>query len=100
MSSSVQIEQTLHGGASALKSTYEDARVKAIPYVPVFLASVPIGIPKPTIPESEQITEVMQRDLSMIVTGKTTPQKGLDAMALDIKDVLGSKAALRYPATR
>lgn len=97
MTPKVQIEQTLKGGASALKTTYDDPRVKAIPYVPVFLASVPIAIPKPTIPESEQITEIMQRDLSTIVTGKQTPQDGLDSMATEIQKVLGTKAKMRYP---
>jgi multiple sugar transport system substrate-binding protein len=100
MSRSVQIQQTLGGGASALRSTYDDPRVKKIPYVPVFLVSVPIGIPKPTIPESSEITEVMQKDLSKIVTRQVTVKQGLDTMALEIKAILGDKAKLKYPVSR
>lgn len=99
LSQDVQVRQTLKGGASARKTTYDDPRVKAIPYVPVFLESLPIGIPKPTIPESSQITEVMQRALSEIVTRKQPPQGGLDAMALEIQRILGSKAKMRFPPT-
>jgi multiple sugar transport system substrate-binding protein len=97
MSRNVQVEQTLHGGASALRSTYADPRVKKIPYVPTFLASIPIGVPKPTIPESSEITEIMQRNLSQIVTRRVTPRQGLDAMAVQIQQALHGKAKLRYP---
>jgi multiple sugar transport system substrate-binding protein len=99
LSPDVQIQQTLKGGASARKATYDDPRVKAIPYVPVFLESVPIAIPKPTVPESEQITEVMQKALSEIVTRKRSPQDGLNAMALEIQRILGSKAKMRFAVT-
>ncbi|HEY0313196.1 MAG TPA: sugar ABC transporter substrate-binding protein [Allosphingosinicella sp.] len=97
MSRNVQIQQTLHGGASALQSTYQDPRVRRIPYVPTFLQSIPIGVPKPTIPESSQITEIMQRGLSQIVTRRTSPEHGLDAIAIQIGQVLRGKAKLRYP---
>lgn len=99
LSPQVQVQWTLKGGASPRKTTYEDPRVRAIPYVPVFLQSIPIAIPKPTIPESEQITEVMQRRLSEIVTRKKSPQEGLNDMALEIQRILGSKAKLRFPVT-
>ena len=93
----MQIEQTLHGGASALQATYDDPQVKKIPYVSTFLASIPIAVAKPTIPESAEITEIMQRNLSQIVTKRVTPKQGLDAMAVQIHQLLGDKAKLRYP---
>ncbi|UTW59515.1 sugar ABC transporter substrate-binding protein [Kordiimonas sp. SCSIO 12603] len=96
MSQSVQVAQTLAGGASALKSTYQDENVKSIPYVPVFLESVPVAIPKPTVPESAQITEVMQKGLSEILVGKVTPKDGLDNIAIQLKEILGDKAQMRY----
>jgi multiple sugar transport system substrate-binding protein len=99
MSAPVQKAQTLRGGASAMVATYDDPQVRRIPYVPTFLASVPVGIPKPTIPESSQITEIMQRGLSEIVTGRRSPKAGLDALATEIANILPGKATLRYPVS-
>jgi hypothetical protein len=31
------------------------------------------------------------------VTGKESPQSGLDKLALDLQTILGSKGKLRYP---
>jgi multiple sugar transport system substrate-binding protein len=96
MRKNVQMEQTLKGGASGLQAIYEDPQVRNIPYVPTFLASIPIGKPKPTIPESAQMTEVMQQKLSEIVTKKRTPQEGLDAAGVEIQRILGDKAKMRF----
>ena len=71
--------------------------MKEKPYTPAFLASVPIAREKPTIPESSQMTEAAERHLSEIVTGKESPQSGLDKLALSLKDILGGKVKLRYP---
>jgi multiple sugar transport system substrate-binding protein len=100
MSPEVQIQETLQGSQSPMKATYQDPRVSQLPYTPVFLASVPIAIPKPTIPESARITEVMQRGLYEIVTRKRTPREGLDMLALEIQKILGTKARLRYPVAK
>jgi multiple sugar transport system substrate-binding protein len=97
MSDQVQIPQTLNGSSSIRTSVYEDSRVTEKPYTSVFLASVPVGKEKPTIPESSQMTEAAERRLSAIVTGKESPQSGLDKLALDLQQILGSKAKLRYP---
>jgi multiple sugar transport system substrate-binding protein len=97
MSDQVQIQQTLHGSSSIRTSVYEDPMVKEKPHTPVFLASVPIAKAKPTIPESSQMTEAAERRLSEIVTGKESPQSGLDKLALDLQNILGSKGKLRYP---
>jgi len=97
MSNQVQTQQTLHGSSSIRTSVYEDPMVKEKPYTSVFLASVPIAKAKPTIPESAQMTEAAERRLSEIVTGKESPQSGLDKLALDLQTILGSKGKLRYP---
>ena len=97
MSPSVQVQQTLQGGTSARKSTYDDARVRALPYTAAFLASIGSSKPKATIPESPQITDASVRQLSRIVSGKSSPQVGLDDLALDIQKILGNKTRLRYP---
>src|SRR5262249_47767581 len=99
MSPRVQREQTIRGGSSAMKATYDDPAIQRIPYVPTFLASIPIAIPKPTIPESSEITEIMQRGLSEIVSGRKTPKAGLDGIAVAIGKTLEGKVKLRYPPT-
>jgi multiple sugar transport system substrate-binding protein len=97
MSTEVQVQQTLHGSASARKSTYDDPRVQALPYTSTFLASVAIAKQKPTIPESARMTEAMERRVFEIVSGKVSPQTGLDGLALDLQPILGGKVKLRYP---
>jgi multiple sugar transport system substrate-binding protein len=97
MSDQVQVQQTLDGSSSIKTSVYDDARVKEKPYTSAFLASVPIAKEKPTIPEASQMTEAAERRLSEIVTGKESPQSGLDKLALDLQNILGSKGKLRYP---
>jgi multiple sugar transport system substrate-binding protein len=97
MSTEVQVNQTLQGGGSLRKSTYEDTKVKELPYTTAFLADLPVAVGKPTIPESSQITDAMVARLSEIVSGKSTPQSGLDQLALDLKSILGAKSQLRFP---
>lgn len=99
MSAEVQVEQTIHGGASLRKSTYENVKVKELPYTSAFLDALPVAEGKPTFPESPQMTDAMVPRLSEIVSGKTPPQAGLDELALDLKSILGSKARLRFPVT-
>ncbi len=81
----VQVAQTLRGSSSIRKSTYDDSAVKKLPYTPVFLASIPIAMPKPTVPESDAMTQAAVKRLYEIVSGKTSAQQGLDALALDMQ---------------
>ncbi len=92
----VQVEQTLRGSSSIRKSTYEDAAVEKLPYTSAFLASGPIARPKPTVPESDAMTQAAVKRLYGIVSGKTSAQQGLDALALDLQGMLSGKARLRY----
>ena len=96
MSAQVQVQQTLQGSASARKSTYDDPKVKELPYTSTFLASVPVAKLKPTIPEAAQMTEAMESHLAEIVSGRTTAKAGLDSLALDIQRILGYRTRLRY----
>jgi multiple sugar transport system substrate-binding protein len=98
MSEQVQVQQTLKGGASIRESTYDDPNVKAIPYASTFLASVPVAISKPTIPESAAMIDAMEKHVSEIVAGGTSARSGLDALALDLQHILGGTARLRDPA--
>lgn len=97
-SAQVQVQQTLKGGASVRESTYDDPNVKAIPYTSTFIASVPVAKSKPAIPESAAMIEAMEKRLAEILSGRASVQSGLDAVALDLQHILGSKAHLRYPA--
>ncbi len=97
LSNQMQVQQALKGNGSLRISTYDDPAVKAIPYTPTFLASVPIAIAKPTIPEASKIADATAQRISDILTGKDSPQSGLDKLALDIQKLLGGKAKLRYP---
>jgi multiple sugar transport system substrate-binding protein len=97
MSAQVQDQQVLHGSSSIRKSTYDNPAVAALPYTSTFVASIPIAKAKPTIPESPAMIEAMKRRLSEIVNGRSSPQAGLDNLALDLQSILGDRARLRYP---
>ena len=97
MSQPVQEAQTRHGSSSVLRAAYNEAVIKSLPYWQAFLAGVPVGIPKPTIAESDQMTQAAVVRLGAIVAGKISSQQGLDALALDLKTILGDKAKLSYP---
>jgi len=96
-SQQVQVEQTLRGSSSLRKETHDDSAVEKLPYTAAFLASVPLGKAKPTIPESDAMTQAAVKRLYEIVSDKTSAQQGLDALALDLRSILGEKARLRYP---
>jgi multiple sugar transport system substrate-binding protein len=96
MSSQVQNRQTLMGGLSVRKSTYDKAEVKRLPYASTFLASAAIAKTKPTVPESGEMIEASELRVAEIVSGRCSPQTGLDKLALDLQRVLGDKARLRY----
>ena len=97
MSVQVQDQQQLHGSSSLRKSTYDDPAVVALPYTSSFVASIPIGRVKPTIPQSAEMTEAMEQRVFEIVSGKSSAQAGLDSLALDLQRILGGKVQLRYP---
>jgi multiple sugar transport system substrate-binding protein len=97
MSRQVQEAVTLQGSVSIRKSTYSNPAIKNLPYTSIFLSSIPKGIPKPTVPESDEMTQAAVQRLFEIVSNQTSPQQGLDTLALDLKKILGGKSRLRYP---
>lgn len=97
MSPQFQREQTIRGSSSIRKSTYDQPAVKNLPYTPIFLSSVPEAVPKSTVPESDQMTKAAENRLSEMVKGESSPRDGLNALALDLQRILGSKSRLRYP---
>ena len=97
MSAQVQIQQTLEGGASIRQSTYDDPKIKAIPYASTFLAGIAVAKPKPTIPESAAMTDAMERHLADVLNRRVSAQAGLDSLAVDLQSILEGKARLRYP---
>ena len=97
MSPQIQGGQTTRGSSSIRKSTYDNPAVKNLPYTPIFLSSVPVAVAKPTVPESDQMTKAAEDRLSEIVSGKSSTRDGLNALALDLQRILGSKSRLRYP---
>jgi len=97
MSQQVQVAQTLHGSSSLRPGVFENPAVKALPYTPAFLDCIPIAVAKPTIAESDQMTQASVQRLSEIISKKMLPKQGLDALAIDFKTILGAKSRLRYP---
>ena len=97
MSVHVQDQQQLHGSSSIRKSTYDDPAIVALPYTSSFVASIPLGKAKPTIPQSAEMTAAMERRVFEIVSRKFSAQAGLDSLALDLQHILGDKVQLRYP---
>jgi multiple sugar transport system substrate-binding protein len=96
MSAPVQDRQTLKGGLSVRRSTYNNPEVKRLPYVSAFLESVPFAKGKPTVLESAQMIEASEHRVAEIVSLQSSPQTGLDNLALDLQRILGDKVRLRY----
>nr|VFJ55248.1 MAG: carbohydrate ABC transporter substrate-binding protein, CUT1 family [Candidatus Kentron sp. DK] len=92
-----QIEQHLNGGASARRSTYEDPRVAQLTYTEASLDTMEVALPKPTIPEGPEMTEILTRELSAALAGEKSPKEALDTAALGIKKLLGDKTVMKYP---
>lgn len=97
MSTPAQEAQMLEGSLSARKAAYDNPQIKQLPYVSTFLAGAPFAIGKPTIPESNEMVEASVKRLGEIISGKASPQTGLDNLALDLRGILGDKSRLRYP---
>jgi multiple sugar transport system substrate-binding protein len=61
------------------------------------MATNEVAIPKPTIPESPQITDILVRELSSFLAGDKSAQAALDTAALEMHDLLGDCAPMQYP---
>jgi multiple sugar transport system substrate-binding protein len=71
--------------------------VKALSYSKASTETLAVARPKPTIPESPQLTEILVRELSLALTGKKTSKAALDTAAAEMGKLLGACAPLKYP---
>jgi multiple sugar transport system substrate-binding protein len=92
-----QLNQHLNGGASARPDVYADPEVQKISYSRASMDTNAVAKPKPTIPESPQITDILVRELSGYMSGSKDAKAALDAAAVEISNLLGSCAPLKYP---
>ena len=56
-----------------------------------------VAKPKPTIPESPQLTNILVRELSLALSDKKSPKEALDTAAAEMSKLLGECAPLKYP---
>lgn len=92
-----QLKQHLNGGASARPDVYATPEVQKITYSKAAMETNAVAIPKPTIPESPQITEILVLQLSNALTGDKTPKQALDDAAVEMHKLLGDCAPLKFP---
>ena len=92
-----QLRQHLNGGASARPDVYADPDVRKISYSKASMDTNAVAIPKPTIPESPEITDILVRELSSYLADAKTAKQALDTAAADMHKLLGDCAPLKYP---
>jgi multiple sugar transport system substrate-binding protein len=92
-----QLEQHLNGGATARPDVYADQRVQKISYSKASMETNAVAKAKPTIPASPQITEILVRELSLVLAGSKAPKQALDSAAVAMNKLLGECAPLEYP---
>jgi multiple sugar transport system substrate-binding protein len=92
-----QRAQHLNGGASSRPDVYADSEVKKLSYSKASVETLAVARPKPTIPESPQITEILVRELSLVLAGQKTSKAALDTAAMEMSKLLGVCAPLKYP---
>lgn len=92
-----QLEQHMNGGATARPDVYASAEVQKISYSKASMDTNAVSIPKPTIPESPEITDLLVRELSNFLIGKKSAKEALDTSALEMNKLLGDCAPLKYP---
>jgi len=92
-----QLRQHLNGGASARPDVYADPEVQKLAYTEASMRTNEVAIPKPTIPESPQITDILVRELSAHLAGGKSAKEALDTAAQEMHGLLGDCAPLRHP---
>jgi multiple sugar transport system substrate-binding protein len=93
-----QIKQQLNGGASCLRSTYDDPRIQRIPYTKAYTESMDVArYMTDTIPETSQISDTIELALSDMLTNKRTVKDALDWAAISLNKLLDDRCPLKYP---
>lgn len=93
-----QLNQHLNGGASARPDVYAEPEVQKISYSKASMDTNAVAIPKPTIPESPELTDILVRELSSYLSDAKTAKEALDTAAVEMGKLLGDCAPLKYPA--
>lgn len=93
-----QLRQQKLGGASSRKSTYQNEDVLRLPWTAASIAALERTHPAMlyTVPESIQIGEVIQLAISDVLANRKPVKAALDWSAVEIKKLLGGKAALKH----
>lgn len=97
MSYDQQLNQHLNGGASARPDVYASAEVQKLPYAKASMASNEVAKPKPTIPQSSEMTDILVRELSSYLADEKSAKEALDQSAKEISEILGECAPMKYP---
>lgn len=92
-----QLDQHLNGGASARPDVYAHPDVQKISYSKASMDTNAVALPKPTVPESPQITDILVRELSSYLSDQKSAKDALDTAAAEISKLLGSCAPMKYP---
>jgi multiple sugar transport system substrate-binding protein len=92
-----QLNQHLNGGASARPDVYASPEVQKLPYSKASMESNEVAKPKPTIPQSSEMTDILVRELSSYLADEKTAKEALDQSAKEISELLGSCAPMKYP---
>ncbi len=92
-----QLNQHLNGGATARPDVYSSEEVQKLPYSKASMDSNAVARPKPTVPLSGEMTDILVRELSSYLAAEKTAKEALDRSAQDISTLLGSCAPMKYP---
>lgn len=92
-----QLNQHLNGGATARPDVYASEEVQKLPYAKASMASNEVAKPKPTIPQSSEMTDILVRELSSYLADEKSAKEALDESAKEISALLGSCAPMKYP---
>ncbi|MFQ5984593.1 MAG: ABC transporter substrate-binding protein [Alphaproteobacteria bacterium] len=92
-----QLEQHVNGGATSRPDVYAHPEVKKITYTKASMDTNSVALPKPTIPESPQMSEILVLALSDALAGRKTSKEALDWAAVEFNKLLGDCAPLVYP---
>ena len=81
-----------------MPDVYAHPDVQKISYSKASMDTNAVALPKPTIPESPQITDILVRELSTYLSSDSmTAKTALDTAAAEISNLLGDCAPMKYP---
>lgn len=92
-----QLNQHLNGGATARPDVYASDEVQKLPYSKASMESNEVAKPKPTLPQSAEMTDILVRELSSYLADEKSAKEALDTSAQEISSLLGSCAPMKYP---